>query len=635
MAAAMLFPAAAEVRADDHGKGQVTTVKSSLVIRVVESIQAGIPVDIKVYSNNNKAVEGATVYALSTDNLTAFSSAQQSSKYADIAVQNGDILGDTDANGSVKHTFSEAGVYILVAVKDGFNPASRKINVRAPEKEQLVIRAPGSAEVSENVTIGVYTRADKDPVTDADIYAMKYSELIETVMPGTANRKQDKEISQNTGNSKGPVPGEQIAVSGYQPGFDEVISKGVLLGSTDENGELICSFAESGVYALVAVKDGYNSASARISIGKGVDNNLLLIRTPGTTAIGQEITIGVYERKENAPVGDASLYILKIRAVPSLTNTENGTATQKVFQATPLSVENQLYVEDAVNSGQLIGETDDNGKFVYSFDEAGVYIIVAVKDGYNSGVARIQVRAGSVQNSLKVIVRSSSPIDKEITIKVTGQAGKQEADAEVYIIKGSDLMIASENSTPDADIYSRAQYYADYAQANGLFIGTTDENGQITYTFTEAGRYIIVAIKDGFNPGFARTNVGISMSNALAFRFPSHAAVDEEVNIYVMDRESHEAVPGADIYTYRINGFGEMIGHFFRETFAFGNSAREKYADAVSSSGEYIGTTDENGLLVYSFNEEGSYVLVTFKSGYAPDFGRIEISRPGSKNNND
>jgi hypothetical protein len=284
-----------------------------------------------------------------------------------------------------------------------------------------------------------------------------------------------------------------------------------------------------------------------------------------------------------------------------------------------------------VKTGTLIGFTDAGGQLEYSFTEAGNYILAAVKDGFDPDTSRIEVRITAAQDYLRIFAQATARVNQEVTFKVTDRSNKGEAGVNVYTIKDSDLTVYSENRTGFRAALIRPQAYAEYAQTKGKLIGTTDENGKLACVFTESGRFVVVAVKDGFVPGIARINVSASISNALSLKVPSHALQDQNVTIQVIQKNGGTPVADVDVYAYHINGFADAIGHFFQGTFSFGNSARERYTGGVSEKGEYIGATDNTGVLSYAFADKGTYVLVTFKSGYVPDFGKIEISAPSTK----
>ncbi len=44
--------------------------------------------------------------------------------------------------------------------------------------------------------------------------------------------------------------------------------------------------------------------------------------------------------------------------------------------------------------------------------------------------------------------------------------------------------------------------YESLVSVHGFFLGTTHGNGELKYTFTEEGGYLLVAVKRGYIPGF-------------------------------------------------------------------------------------------------------------------------------------
>ncbi|GAG05895.1 unnamed protein product, partial [marine sediment metagenome] len=52
------------------------------------------------------------------------------SDYGALVELHGTLLGWTDGNGRLSHTFDQAGFYLLVAVKQAYFPGSAPINIR-------------------------------------------------------------------------------------------------------------------------------------------------------------------------------------------------------------------------------------------------------------------------------------------------------------------------------------------------------------------------------------------------------------------------------------------------------------------------------------------------------------------------
>ena len=49
--------------------------------------------------------------------------------------------------------------------------------------------------------------------------------------------------------------------------------------------------------------------------------------------------------------------------------------------------------------------------------------------------------------------------------------------------------------------------YTSLVEKDGYFLGWTDRKGNVTHRFREPGRYILVATKHGFSPGFAKISI--------------------------------------------------------------------------------------------------------------------------------
>ena len=71
------------------------------------------------------------------------------------------------------------------------------------------------------------------------------------------------------------------------------------------------------------------------------------------------------------------------------------------------------------------------------------------------------------------------------------------AQAAVYAVKVNDL----------ASLTADVQDYAALAVSNGQFLGMTNRNGQLRHRFSKVGKYVLVAVKDGFVPGFAKISI--------------------------------------------------------------------------------------------------------------------------------
>ncbi|WP_340819209.1 S-layer protein domain-containing protein [Methanolobus sp. WCC4] len=120
--------------------------------------------------------------------------------------------------------------------------------------------------------------------------------------------------------------------------------------------------------------------------------------------------------------------------------------------------------------GTTIGTTDDEGILEYTPDEAGEFEITAEKTGYGTG-----------SEDLEVI----DPDDetRAMSIEVSPDEVYEGTSTTIYVIQSI-----------GGDAVSGAEVTFD-----GKSIGTTDSEGTVTYTATEAGTHKIIATKSGKN----------------------------------------------------------------------------------------------------------------------------------------
>jgi len=355
----------------------------------------------------------------------------------------------------------------------------------------------------------------------------------------------------------------------------------------------------------------------------------LIIRAPNTADVGQPVTIKVFERFNQKSAEQASVYAAKVNLVPVPSpSSENGTATQMILAAPTYTTEAEKYAALAKEMGVFIGYTNNAGEVVHTFNEAGLYILVATKDGYSPGFTKINILLSPVK-ALAVIVPPKAEVNQQVNIKVLERGTHNAvAKAGVYALKIGEI---SEPKTipeiikPEAAGKALAEKYAALTKEKGTFIGWTDDNGTVVHKFGDTGRYIVVAIKDGYEPGFAHIAIMLSVNKTLIIKAPGKANIGESVTISVKEKHTREAVAQADVYALKVGGSGEAIGLIMRAEVRVDSNATENLATAVREKGALIGKIDNNETLVHTFTEAGHYVLIAIKSGYTPDFARIQI----------
>ena len=496
----------------------------------------------------------------------------------------------------------------------------------------LMVRNPSVADVSQPVTITVFGRYNHVPVAGAAVYALKADEMAITA---------DK--------SDSTIVADYAAIAAEQ---------GIFLGYTGDDGRVRYQFTETGKYLLVAIKNGFAPGFSRIVITLSASEGLS-IRSPQAVNVGETFTMKVIEKFTGRAVEDAAVYAKKIRELDIPEDTTQidmvqSTKTVGLIKQAGVIVEEAIdadstgtaemiqYAADIRESGIFIGYTDDSGEVDCTFDDSGIYVLVAIKDGYAPGFARIKVRLGA-QKTLGIKAPDRADVDDPVTIKVFDRgAGVVVGGAAVYALKideSADYPISLEAATStDAVSTGGAEKYATMVTETGFFIGYTNDEGQVVATFDETGRYVLVATKEGYKPGLARIIITLAAPAALVIKAPREAHIGQRVTIAVYTRQGGRPVEGAAVYALKWNVAPSPVpvenGTVTQVLELQPDYATEadKYAAMAREDGEFIGHTNSSGQVFHAFDEVGRYTLVAIEDGYVPAFTGINIKAYGVAN---
>jgi hypothetical protein len=237
----------------------------------------------------------------------------------------------------------------------------------------------------------------------------------------------------------------------------------------------------------------------------------LAIRAPDEANVGQLVTIKVVERHSGRPASKAGVWAINISDIKSETN------------------DAEAYASLAEKCGYFLGWTDRNGNVFHRFREPGQYVLVAVKDGFIPGFAKITIKP---LKALAIKAPETAWVGQLVTIKVVDKhVNTPVPRAAVYAINVNDLVkkvevaevqaISVEAVVRQVDVsvapaismrevaneIDDAEAYVEMAKRRGYFVGWTNEDGEVQYRFREAGRYVLVAVKDGYVPGFTRITI--------------------------------------------------------------------------------------------------------------------------------
>ncbi len=410
----------------------------------------------------------------------------------------------------------------------------------------MVVKAPEVAGVGQLVTINVYDKFFGDPIPNAGVWAIKVDDL-ETIN-GDPNF--------------------------YVSLLDD---EGEFLGWTNGEGNVFHSFNEAGQYVLVAVKDGYAPGFAIIAI-----KHMLSVKAPEIALVGQQVTISVTERYTSEPVAMAGVWAIDMNDI--VVDVEDA----------------EIFTSLAESLGEFLGWTDNTGNVYHAFNEAGRYVLVAVKADYRPGFTRISV----VVPALAIKAPEFALVGQEVTITVFEKhIGKPVPGAGVWAVDVNNVT-ANVQAVED---------YAALAEAHGEFLGWTDDNGNVYHKFAQAGRYVLVALKSGCLPGFAKIAIETPV---LAIKAPQVALVGQPVTIHVYEKHFNEPVPQAGVWAFDI------------DTVATDALAVEDYTSIAEAHGQFLGYTDTTGNVCHTFTVQGRYMLVAVKSGYITGFAKIAIEVP-------
>jgi hypothetical protein len=227
-------------------------------------------------------------------------------------------------------------------------------------------------------------------------------------------------------------------------------------------------------FASVALADTERTSDTATDIRLALD-----IRAPAEVVVGQPVVMQVVEKHTGRVVAGAGIWAIDLNSV------------------TIAAESAEAYAALAASSGQFLGQTNGRGLLRHSFDDAGRYVLVAVKDGFVPGFTRITINPRPLR-ALAVDAPAAARVGQPVVVTVTlANSQRPVAQAAVYAVNINDL----------ASLAADAQDYAALVASNGQFLGMTNRNGQLRHSFSEVGKYVLVALKDGFVPGFAKISI--------------------------------------------------------------------------------------------------------------------------------
>ena len=365
----------------------------------------------------------------------------------------------------------------------------------------------------------------------------------------------------------------------------------------------------------------------------------LMIKVGNLAEVGQPVTITVFSRHSHETIAGAPVYAIK-------TSNRVGPADRGNY-TTPAD-EFEVLIE---SNGTLIGKTGSDGTVSAILSEAGRYLLVATKDSFIPGFARLQVQQVKEDGHklrLNLQAPASSPAGQQVTIKVTcGVSGQAAENATVCAIRIPNALpptikpapVPAENGTATQMVIGQqAAIIIDAEKEDALagrlgkkeiMLGISNSAGEVTCTFNDPGMYMLLVRKAGYLPGARRINIQLDTTfKKLEIRAAFNLTIGEPSSIQVSDRSSGQPVEGAAVYSLKVENNRDLkqlpptANDVKAQIIRTGNDAEN-----VREKGILIGSTDSAGQVFYSFPSSGQYVLAAFKDGFIAGIARTNVLR--------
>jgi len=142
----------------------------------------------------------------------------------------------------------------------------------------------------------------------------------------------------------------------------------------------------------VAVKQGYIPGAAHMVVRSQNAVKVLAIKGPRSAEIDEEVTFTVLERGADSVVEGADVYAVRRPLRWDLLGSEQPFA----LEIAPLDGPGASLEALAVEHGEYLDKTDENGEVTHALVERGRYLIIATKDGYIPSITHISIGKGRI-----------------------------------------------------------------------------------------------------------------------------------------------------------------------------------------------------------------------------------------------
>jgi hypothetical protein len=344
----------------------------------------------------------------------------------------------------------------------------------------LDIVAPRIAMVDQRISMRVFLRWNQEPFEGAGVWAFTRDQA--EIM-----REEVRKIAED----------ESIPVD--KKDYEALASvHGTFIGTTGSDGRVYYCFENKGNYLLAAVKRGYFPGFTTIRIGS--TPKAMALDAPQKAKVNETITMTVTQRGTGTPIENAGIWAFTKERAEEL-----HTELNAIRESSDIAAEDIDYERLADIYGEYLGRTDERGKLDHAFSEEGGYLLLSIKRGYIPG--RAGIRIGETFRALALEAPKRALVGEEVTMTVYGRGTTIPVEgAGVWALtrdKMESLQTEMKALREDAALSAADADYESLMSIYGVFIGRTNESGQVTHEFDETGGYLLVTVKPGYFPGWA------------------------------------------------------------------------------------------------------------------------------------
>ena len=423
---------------------------------------------------------------------------------------------------------------------------------------------------------------------------------------------------------------------------------GEFLGLTNSEGKLRTAFGWPGHRLILALKRGAIPGYTTIEV---VPPTLqaLAIRGPELINAGGDARYLVSDRRDGSPVPGAWVFAIP-RGVP--TQGLDPLPLQPIEADEAVAVELAALADGTLSDDELtaealrrwraifLGVTNERGVVEHAYANPDRYLVVALKRQAWPAYTKTLV----VPRELALSGPAQLKLGQPGTYTVTDLTRTPIEGAWLYAFPVDRALAPSTLDRTDALAPELETALGDDEELTaarlsfwgGIFLGRTNERGQLTHAYRQPGDYVVVALKRTFRLDHMRTAV---TAQQLAVAGPGVVNAGDPAEFTVTNRRSGAAVARSAVFAIPRGPFPvplEADGAPLDAAIAAAVDA--ELLAALAEDGErfrgdvaarwgviFLGWTEARGKVSHAFEAPDHYVIVALKREWQPGYTRLAV----------